>query len=297
MKILISGATGFLGQSLSKYFQTKGHTVIQLVRSKEFSTDDIFWSPNKHQVDLAQLENFDVIINLSGENIAKGRWTKEKKDRILKSRIDATTFLAEAIDSLKHPPKLFLSASAIGYYGTKTTSEVTEASPKGEGFLASIVEEWEKAANQVKSARVVNLRFGMILSPSGGALKKMLLPFKMGLGGPLGSGDQFISWIALEDLCCLLEFIIQNKSIEGPCNITSPNPVTNKEFTTILGNELSRPTICHLPSSVLGLMYGEMAEELFLSSMQAKPKKLLEANAPFKHQDLATYLSKILDDS
>jgi len=296
MNILISGASGFIGQHLSNFLSLKDYTVLALQR-KEPSKPP-YWNIDKNIIDLGKYNKIDIVIHLAGENIAGGRWTKKKKERIKSSRIKGTKLLCEYVSSLKNKPKLLISASAIGFYGDRGEETLTEDSSKGTGFLADVCKKWEEATHIALSSgiRVVNMRFGMVLSPHGGALKRMLIPFKLGLGGIVGQGRQYISWIAIEDVLSAIDHIIKNEDISGPINFVSPNPVTNRYFTKTLAQILHRPALIPLPSLMAQVLFGEMAKELLLSSTKVIPKRLIDSGYRFIYPRLESalkaYLSK-----
>jgi uncharacterized protein len=289
-KVLVSGASGFIGQKLVETLEASGYEVMTLVRDpQKVSSRAIFWNPDKELVDVTSLEGFDAVVNLAGENIGSGRWTEEKKKKILESRLRSTRTLVSAFMRLRLPPKVFISGSAIGYYGNRGEEICMETTSAGTGFLANVCRQWEEAAKpaEERGIRTVLLRTGVVLSREGGALAKMLIPFKLGLGGVLGSGEQYMSWIALEDIVGLILFILQKDSISGPINAVAPNPVTNKEFTQALGKALNRPTILPVPAFLLRLILGqEMADEMLLVSTRAIPEKALSAGYVFKHAKL-----------
>lgn len=296
MRILISGSSGLIGTHLDKYLSSKGFTVSSLVRSKTDGKNAIFWTPSKEYIEsLESLENFDAVINLSGENII-GRWTEKKKIRIKNSRVSTTNFLVDLFSKLEKPPKLFISASAIGYYGDRGDKELTEQSDSGNGFLEDVSIEWENAANAASKLgiRVVNLRIGVVLSKDGGALAKMLPVFKFGLGGVVGSGNQYWSWVSINDITRIIEFIINNANISGPVNAVSPNPVTCREFTKILSGVLNRPSAIPVPSFFVKLVFGEMGEHAALASTRVVPKKLLDSGYSFYNPDLESTLKNII---
>ena len=252
------------------------------------ASDEISWNPERGIVNEADLEGFDAMINLAGENISDGRWTEKKKKAIIESRLKATRTLASAVLRMKQPPKVFINASAVGYYGSRGDTMLTEESPNGTGFLAHVCEEWEAAAKPIesKNVRVVYTRFGIILSPKGGALGKMLIPFKLGLGGVIGSGQQYMSWIALDEVLGIIYHILKTESLTGPVNVVSPHPVTNFTFTKTLGKVLSRPTILTVPAALVRLVFGEMADEMLLSSQRVSCSKLTQAGYQFCLPDL-----------
>lgn len=291
MKILITGASGLIGKTLVNSFTANGHIVKSLRRDN--STP--YWDINKHQIELGSDNCFDVVIHLAGENIAKERWTTARKTRIRDSRIDGTKLISDYFAGSACKPKLLISGSAIGIYGNSGNESVDEESLSGRGFLADVCEQWERATISAATAgiRVVNARFGMVLSPTGGALKKMILPFKMGGGGIIGNGNQYISWVSIADVVEIINFIIRNKNLIGPVNVTSPNPVTNHDFTKILGNALHRPTILPIPAFMARLVFGEMANELLLSSIKAMPGKLSNAGYKFQHPKLNDFFQSI----
>jgi uncharacterized protein (TIGR01777 family) len=231
MKILVTGARGLVGSFLVPYLQNQGHKVTRLVRNSAQS-GDISWDPESKKIDKLKLEGFDGVIHLAGDNIASGRWTEAKKAEIKRSRVEGTRFLCETLASLERPPSVLISASAIGYYGDRCNEILTESSTPGDNFLADVCQEWELATSpaESKGIRVAKLRIGVVLSPKGGALNKMLPPFKMGAGGRIGSGKQYISWIALEDLAGIADFVLRTNAIKGPVNAVAPNAVTNCKF-------------------------------------------------------------------
>lgn len=295
MKVLLTGSRGLVGSYLVPYLEARGHQVTRLVRSYP-QAGEIVWNPKDKHIDKDKLEGFDAVIHLAGDNIASGRWTASKKEAIKRSRIDGTRFLCETLAGLKKPPEVLVSASAIGYYGDRCDEILTEASSPGNNFLAQVCQEWEAATKPAQQAgiRVVNLRIGVVLSPDGGALNKMLPPFKMGAGGRIGSGKQYISWIALEDLSGIAEFALNQKQISGPLNAVAPNAVTNDQFTEALGAVLKRPTIFPVPGFAAHLLLGEMADELLLASTLVKPEKVLSSGYKFRFEDINAALRKIL---
>ena len=275
---------------------SKGHEAFLLVRHAPDSAAEVEWYPERGSLALSRLEGMDAVVHLAGESIAEGRWSEEKKRRIRESRVKGTTVLSEALGNLKRPPGTLISASAIGYYGNRGDEILTEESSPGNDFLASVCSEWERAAEaaSTKGIRVVKSRFGVILSNNGGALKKMLTPFRMGVGGRIGSGKQWMSWIALHDVIAGLEFALTNEALSGPVNFVAPNPVTNAEFTRTLGKVLSRPTIFPIPAFGVRLVFGEMADALLLSSQRVKPAHLTQAGYRFQFSDLDAALRHVL---
>lgn len=298
MKILVTGSSGLVGSALVPFLTTGGHEVVRLVRG-EGKSGTITWSPANDTLDPAAIEGFDAVVHLAGENIGEGRWTDAKKREIRESRVRSTRLLAKTLASLKQPPKVLVSASAIGYYGDRGEELLTEDSPPGNDFLADVCREWEAAADEAREAglRVVHLRTGVVLSPNGGALAKMLLPFKLGLGGVIGSGKQYWSWIALDDLVGVIHHALINESVSGPLNAVAPHAVTNREFTRTLGTVLRRPTRFPLPGVVARTVLGEMARPLLLSSAQVRPVKLEQTGYLFRFPELEPALRHALGRS
>lgn len=285
MRILIAGASGFIGMKLVSFLEKQGHVVDRLVRS---GTKGVVWAPELGEIDVARLEGFDAIINLAGENIASARWTEGKKQRIRNSRVLSTKTLAKAITELRNPPQVWINASAIGYYGNKGDQLVDESFAQGQGFLAEVCAEWEEATHPAKErgVRVVTMRLGVVLSIEGGVLRKMLLPFLLGVGGVLGSGKQWMSWIALSDLLAAIAFILKQEALRDAVNVVAPEPVTNYTFTKTLGRYLWRPTLLWMPRWFVKTAFGEMGDELFLTSGRALPKKLQMAGFTFRYPTL-----------
>ena len=296
MKILISGSNGLVGSALMNSLKGDGHDVFALVRRAPHADAEVEWYPERGSLALARLEGMDAVVHLAGESIAEGRWTDERKRSIRESRVKGTTVLSEALANLKHPPQTLLCASAIGYYGDRGDEILTEESVPGNDFLANVCIEWERATRTAaeKGIRVVNLRFGIILSAEGGALAKMLPPFRMGAGGRIGSGKQWMSWIALDDVVGVIKFALASDALRGPVNVVAPNPVTNAEFTKTLGKVLSRPTLFPIPAFGLRLAFGEMADALLLSSQRVEPVKLKQTGYHFRYSELETALRRVL---
>lgn len=302
MNILIAGSSGMLGSSLIPFLTQEGHQVQRLIRKTgrcpcKKSNNNYCWNPEKRQLNPVLFENIDVVINLSGDNIFSDRWTKDKKDAIRSSRVQTTQFLAETMASLDTPPKLFINASAVGIYGSRGDAFLSESSPPGEGFLADVVKEWEQATEPAEKAgiRVIHLRLGAVLSNTGGALKKVINPFKWGLGGVLGSGNQYMSWIMIDDVLRIFSFLIEHQEVRGAVNAVAPHPVTNEEFTKTLGKLLHRPTFFWLSEFILCLIFGEMAKDVFLSSVRAEPIALTRAGFKFKYPQLQKALKTLLN--
>lgn len=281
MNILISGSHGLIGSALKETLEKRGDTVHRL--SRDFSKPINF-------------SGIDAVIHLAGESIAEGRWTKEKKKRIEDSRVEGTSQLAKQISENTDKPKVFISASAIGFYGNRGSTELDESSQPGSDFLSLVCRKWEEAAEAAKQAgiRTACIRTGIVLSKKGGALKKMLPPFKMGAGGVLGSGTQYMSWISLDDMVSAIIYVIEQDELSGPINLVTPNPKTNKDFTKTLGKVLKRSTFMPLPAFAARLIFGEMADALLLSSTRVVPKKLIDAGYVFKYPELEPALEHIL---
>ncbi|MCH8928571.1 MAG: TIGR01777 family protein [Candidatus Marinimicrobia bacterium] len=288
MKIAISGASGLLGTEFSEYLRKKGHNVLRLVRRKPGSSDEIEWNPISGKIDKEKLENINAIVNFSGENIGLGRWTKNRKKVLFESRIDSTRLLADTVAQLKNPPQTFLSSSAIGIYGDCGSTLLNEGTQPGKGFLSELCVKWEKATDSAMKAgiRVIQMRIGVVLSSKGGALKKMLPAFYMGVGGKLGSGTQYFSWILIDDFVRAVYHLLISDNIQTPVNINSHEVVTNYEFTKTLGKVINRPTFLPLPGFVLKILFGQVAEELLLSSSNAVPQILIGSGFEFKYPRL-----------
>ena len=297
MKILIGGSHGLVGTALIKSLETEGHEIFRLVRHAPTSKTEVEWSPDRYSIALARIEGFDAVVNLAGESIAEGRWTEDKKRRIRESRVKGTKLLGDALANLAVPPKIFVCASAIGFYGNRGDELLTETSAAGGDFLAKVCAEWEDATALAteKGIRVVNARFGVILDTNGGALKKMLPPFRMGVGGKVGSGKQWMSWIALDDVVGGIQFALANDSIKGPVNFVAPVPVTNAEFTKTLGKVLSRPTIFPIPAFAIKFLFGEMGEALLLGGQRVAPERLVAEGYEFSYPQLERALVHILE--
>ncbi len=284
-KIAVMGSSGLLGSALVDFLQKSGHEVKRLKRNKK----------GHYSVANTDLNGCDVVINLAGENVVSGRWTKRKKRKIYQSRVESTEALSRAIFEMQEPPKLWINGSATGFYGDQEDRPVDENSPSGQGFLAEVCKRWEAAAKAPSDVRLVLVRTGLVLTPKGGALGKLLLPFKLGLGGVIGSGKQWMSWISLEDWLNAVSFIISQEQIHGPVNVVTPNPVTNREFTKTLGAVLHRPTILPLPAFAARLLFGQMADEMLLSSLVALPNALSVHGFPFQYPRLKEYLTRAID--
>lgn len=298
MDILVAGASGLIGSALVEALRARGHGIRVLVRSRERVGDRAyFWDPTGGQLDPASLDGVGAVVHLAGESIADGRWTAAKKARIRVSRVESTRLLAGAI-SLRHPPpRVLLSASAVGFYGSRGDEELTEETPRGSGFLADVAGEWEAAARPAaeRGTRVTFLRFGVVLSSRGGALAKMLPIFRRGGGGKIGNGKQYVSWILLEDAVGAIVHALERDDLGGPINVVAPTPVTNAEFTHALGRILRRPTIVTLPAFAARLLVGEMVDEALLASQRAIPRRLLDSGFTFRHPDLESALRAAIE--
>ena len=296
MRILLTGASGLIGHALIDFLAADGHEIVTLTRSKAHgSGDQVFWNPDAGILNKDDLENFDAVVHLAGESIV-GRWTPQKKARIRDSRIKGTRLLCETLAQLRSRPMVLVSASAIGYYGDRGGQLLDEESSPGTLFLSEVSKEWEDATEPAKrhGIRVVNLRIGFVLSRSGGGLATMLLPFKLGVGGRIGNGHQYVSWIALDDLVGAISHSILTDSLRGPVNAVAPNPVTNQEFTKTLGRVLWRPTIFPLPAFAARIAMGEMATELLLASARVTPTRLLNSGYEFRFPELKGALQHVL---
>ncbi len=299
MNILISGASGLIGQALTKFFLQFGHKIYSLVRNSTNnpSGDSFHWQPDSGQISFDPEIVLDVVINLCGET-SKGRWTPSKKASIVNSRVNSTRLISEYLCQLKHKPSLLISASAVGFYGDTGSDAVDESAGNGDDFLAEVSAKWEAASFPARNAgiRTVNMRTGVVLSKNGGALKEMLTPFKLGLGGVIGHGGQYWSWVSMTELLNMIQFIINTESIKGPVNLVSIPPATNREFTKTLGKVLRRPTLFPMPAFMARLLFGEMADAMLLSSVRVLPKKLQQAGYSFLYQDLESALVELLQD-
>lgn len=293
MRVAITGASGFVGRALSQALENSGHTPVAVRRTAggelRWSTKDGFEPPEA-------LSGYDAVVHLAGENIAGGRWNDARKESIRASRVEGTRRVADALRIADPRPKVFISMSAVGYYGARGSTELDETSGAGEGFLAEVCGAWEaeaKAAESLEGLRVVRLRLGTVLG-DGGALAKMLPAFKMGVGGRLGEGDQYMSWIHLEDVVRAILHALTHDDCEGPLNLTAPEPATNAAFTAALGKTLRRPTFLPVPKFALRVAFGEMADHLLLTGQRVIPKRLLETGFEFKHPDLSAALTAAL---
>lgn len=275
-RVLVSGASGLIGKSLVSSLQAHGHGVWRLVRRPAGSCDEISWDPERGILPVRELEGFDSVVHLAGENVASGRWTAARKTAIRDSRVEGTGLLARRLAELDRRPSVLVSASAIGFYGDRGDEILDETSAAGDGFLARTCVEWEACADPARAAgiRVVHPRIGVVLAGHGGALARMLMPFRLGLGGRLGSGRQWMSWIALDDVVSVLETAIADERLAGPVNAAAPEPVRNAEFTRVLACTLGRPALAPVPAFALRALAGGLADELLLASIRVAPRAL-----------------------
>jgi uncharacterized protein (TIGR01777 family) len=285
-RIAVTGASGLVGRHLAAFLTTGGHRVDPLVRRAARSgTTEVAWDPARGTIDASRLEGVDAVVHLAGASIAEGRWTPARKAAIRASRVESTRVLAEALSGLARRPAVLVAASAVGYYGDRGDEPLTEASPPGSGFLADVCREWEAATEPAVRAGigVVILRTGMVLTAAGGALARMLPPFRLGLGGVMGSGRQYVSWIALDDLIGVIHFGLFAGGLAGPVNAVSPRPVTNRELTRTLGRVLRRPTLMAMPGPAVRLLFGELGQALLLEGARVLPARLEAAGFRFRH--------------
>lgn len=297
MNILVTGSSGLVGSALIPLLLNQGHRVVRLVRQKTAPAEDAaVWDPSAGKLETSSLQQTDAVVHLAGENIGTARWSEAQKKRIRESRVQGTKLMSESLARLEVPPRVLMSASAVGFYGSRGDDVLTEEEPAGSDFLAEVCKDWEAATEPArqKGVRVVNLRAGMAISGKGGALTAMLKAFKAGAGGKLGDGQQFISWIAIDDLTRVITYVISNESLSGPVNAVSPNPVRNAEFAEILGKVLGRPTFMSMPAPVVRLLFGEMADALLLASQRAQPRRLLETGFTFQFPHLEATLRHVL---
>jgi uncharacterized protein (TIGR01777 family) len=296
MRVLISGSTGVIGSALAPYLAKEGHQVIRLIRgSPRSGSGDVAWDPAGARLEASALEGLDAVVHLAGENISEGRWTPEKKARIRESRVKGTSVLCETLAGLERPPAVLANASAVGFYGDRGDETLNEESPPGSDFLAGVCQAWEAATRPAaeKGIRVVRLRFGLVLSPSGGVLAGMLPHFRRGMGGTLGSGEQWVSWVALDDAVGAIRHALATESLEGAANVTSPHSVRNREFAGALGRAVGKPALIPVPAFGLRLLFGELAEAM-LASQRVEPKKLFAAGYEFRFPELGPALEHVL---
>lgn len=290
-RIAVTGASGLIGSALVGHLKSQGHTVQRLVRRPAISSEEISWDPIAGTVDMDALAGVDAVIHLAGAGVSDKRWTKKYKSEILNSRLLGTTTIAKAVAIVK--PQVFISASAIGWYGESGNRSVVESDRAGDDFLAAVCREWEAAADLAGDVRTVKLRTGLVLDPTGGALGKMLPLFRFGLGGKLGNGKQWWSWITLHDQIRAITFLLENK-VSGPVNVTSPNPVTNSEFTAGLARAMHRPALFPVPAIALKITLGGFSSEI-LGSKKVIPQTLTEAGFEFDYPHISSALDKLVD--
>jgi uncharacterized protein (TIGR01777 family) len=297
VKILVTGSSGLIGSALVPFLNARGHAVVRLVRTESgHGAGDVWWDPVAGVLDRAPIEGFDAVVHLAGDDISSGAWTPAKKARIRASRVAGTQLLARTLASLGRPPGVLACASAVGFYGDRGDEILTEESGPGTGFLASVCRDWEAAATPAAEAgiRVAHLRLGVVLSASGGALARMLGPFRMGLGGPLGSGRQYVSWIVIDDAIAAIGHVLSTSSMRGAVNVASPGPVTHAEFARTLGHVLGRPTVLGMPAFAVRLMFGEMADDVLLASQRLASARLLSSGYEFRFPELEAGLRHLL---
>lgn len=291
-RVAVTGASGLIGGALCAALRAEACEVRRLVRGAPASAGEVEWDPAAGRIDPDGLEGLDAVVHLAGENIAGGRWTPERRERILRSRVDGTALLARTLAALRRPPRVLLSGSAVGYYGDRGDEPLDETAPPGAGFLAEVCRAWEGAAEPARAAgiRVVHLRTGVVLSRRGGALPRMAAPFRRFVGGPIGGGRQWVSWIALDDEVGAIRHLMQAEDVAGPVNLVAPRPVPNAELARALGRALHRPAVVPTPAAALRLLFGEMAAVL-LDSTRAVPRALERSGYVFRHPELEPFLA------
>ncbi|RIK83227.1 MAG: TIGR01777 family protein [Planctomycetota bacterium] len=303
-RVLITGASGLVGRRLAAELHQAGATVVAAVRRPvDDPARELFWDPQRGEIDVSKLDDVDAVVHLAGENVARGRWTASFKRKIRESRVNGTRLISEALarraakpQAAGGRPSALVCASAIGYYGDRGDETLIESSPPGDDFLARVCQEWEAACQPARDAgiRTVNARIGVVLSAEGGALAKMLTPFKLGAGGKVGHGRQYMSWIAIDDVARAIAFLLANADVSGPVNVTAPRPVTNAQFAQTLGRVLRRPAIVPLPAFAARLLFGEMADALLLSSTRVMPQALAAAGFQFQYGELEGALRRLV---
>jgi uncharacterized protein len=296
MRVAVTGASGLVGQALVRHLESRGHEALRLVRRAPRAAGELLWAPDTGEIDAAGLAGVDAVVHLAGEGIAEGRWTAARKLRLRTSRIGPTRLLAQTLAGLARRPTVLVSASAVGYYGNRGDEWLDETSAPGQDFLARLCVDWEAATEPAVSAgiRVVALRTGVALSTRGGALARMLPPFRLGLGGVLGPGTQYLSWIAIDDLVGAIAHVLANPAVAGPVNAVTPAPLTNREWTKTLGRVLGRPTVARVPAFALRLALGELAEGALLASQRVRPRQLLASGYRFGFPELESALRHVL---
>lgn len=290
MKVLLAGGSGLIGSALARHVRAEGHAVVRLVRRKPVDDEEFGWDVARAEIDAAALDGVDAVVHLGGSNVAEGRWTMGRKAELRASRIDSTALLVNALQHADSKPQVFICASAVGIYGNRGDEVLSEDSAPGSGFLAELGQAWEAAAAAAPT-QVIHARFGIVLDRAGGALGKMYWPFKLGLGGRLGSGRQYMSWIDLDDAVAAIYWMLSARALSGPVNVVAPQPVRNADFTRALGRALRRPTPFPVPAFALRMALGEMADEALLASQRVEPHKLLDAGFQFALPDVQSALS------
>ena len=297
MRIAVTGATGLIGSALSERLRKEGNEVLVVTRRRNLSSPPtvVLWDPERGELDTSALEGIDAVVHLAGETIAE-RWTRAKKERIRASRVEGTRLLVDALKSLSKPPSVLVGSSAVGFYGSRGDEDLDETSEPGTGYLPEVCQAWEAATARASELgmRVANLRTGIVLSTKGGALGEMLLPFKLGLGGPVGSGTQWMSWIHIDDVVGGYHFALHQAELSGVVNLTAPKPARNAEFTKALGRALGRPAFLPAPGFALKLVFGEMAQDLLLDGQKVLPRRLQSAGYKFQHRDLDEALTDVI---
>ncbi len=297
MKILVSGSSGLIGRALVDHWLRAGHQITRLVRGgPSANRPAVYWNPEGDYLDPLPLEGFDVVVHLAGENISHKRWTHAQKQRIYNSRVLGTRLLAQTLASLSHKPRVFLSASAVGYYGDRGEEIVDESQSPGQGFLAQVARDWEEATTPASRSgiRTVPVRFGVVLSSTGGIIPPLLRLFRWGLGATLGSGKQYVSWVSLPDVIRAVDFVIAREDLSGPVNVTSPEPITNREMTKALARVVRRPAIAWVPAWMLRMVQGQLAEELLLTSIRAVPRRIQQLGFTFQDAEFEATVRRLL---
>ncbi len=296
MKILVSGASGLIGSALTSALEAEGHEVRKLVRSTSTTASESQWDPYGGNMEPGALDGIDAVIHLSGQSILSVPWNERKKQAIRDSRIETTAFICRRLIAMPTPPKVWLCASAIGYYGDRGDERLDEDSGPGSGFFSALCQDWEAATAPASEhgVRVINLRLGLVFSGQGGVLQTLRRVFNLALGGVVGSGNQYVSWIAIDDVCAAVNLLLQDDAVRGPVNLVAPNPVTNRELTKTLGRVLSRPAVLPVPAFALRLVAGELADEALLASARVYPKRLSEKGYEFQYPTLEPTLRHLI---